>query len=196
MTFVETVKSIINSEWFQAATSILYPVVSFIFIILVNVLKNKLAKVTNSTDANISQIFTGIKNVVSDSTITNKKIEDLKSQNEEMRTTIQNTTAISTALLEILSSVYMQSKAVDKDTKELIGKVMCNAKELGLKVDDAINKMAEQNKKTIEAGAEIVEKIQEKINEDVETSSTQAKDTEQEALSLYNDLIKQVGSDE
>lgn len=196
MTFVETVKSIINSEWFQAATSILYPVVSFIFIILVNVLKNKLAKVTNSTDANISQIFTGIKNVVSDSTITNKKIEDLKSQNEEMRTTIQNTTAISTALLEILSSVYMQSKAVDKDTKELIGKVMCNAKELGLKVDDAINKMAEQNKKTIEAGAEIVEKIQEKINENVDLSSTQAKDTEQEALSLYNDLINQVSPNE
>lgn len=196
MTFIEAVKNIVNSEWFQAATSILYPVISFIFIILVNVLKNKLAKVTNDTDSNISQIFSSIKNVVSDSTVTNKKIEELKQQNEDMKVAVQSTTAVSTALLEILSSVYMQSKAVDKDTKELIGKVMCDAKNLGLKVDDVINKMAEQNKNTIEAGAEIVEKIQEKINENVDSSSTQAKDTEQEALSLYNDLIKQVGSDE
>ena len=196
MTFVETVKSIINSEWFQAASTILYPIVSMVFVVLVNVLKNKLAKITNSTDLSITQINTGIKNVISDQELLSKNVNKLEEQNKEMSVALKGTTAMFTSLLEVLSSIYLQSKAVDDKTKALIGKVVYDAKAFGLKVDDVIEHMTEQNKITIETGAKVVEQLQDKINEKTETSSAQAEDTEQKALSLYNELIDQVGSNE
>lgn len=196
MTFSETVKNIINSEWFQAAYTILYPIVSVVFVVLVNVLKNKLAKITNSTDLSITQINTGIKNVITDQELVSKEVTKLKEQNQEMSVALKGTTAMFTSLLEILSSIYLQSKAVDEKTKALIGKVVYDAKAFGLKVDDVIDHMTEQNKVTIETGIKVVEQLQDKINEKTETSSAQAEDTEQKALSLYNDLIDQVGSDE
>lgn len=196
MTFAETVKNIINSEWFQAASTILYPIVSMVFVVLVNVLKNKLAKITNSTDLSITQINTGIKNVITDQELVSKEVTKLKEQNQEMSVALKGTTAMFTSLLEVLSSIYLQSKAVDEKTKALIGKVVYDAKAFGLKVDDVIDHMTEQNKTTIETGVKVVEQLQDKINEKTETSSAQAEDTEQKALSLYNDLIDQVGSDE
>lgn len=196
MTFIETVQNIINSEWFQAASAILYPIVSLIFVVLVNVLKNKLAKITNSTDISINQINNGIKNVITDSELVSKEVANLKAQNEEMSKALKGTTAMFTSLLEVLSSIYLGSKAVDEKTKALIGKVVYDAKAFGLKVDDVIDHMTEQNKITIDAGVKVVEQLQDKINEKTESSTAQAEDTEQKALSLYNDLIDQVGTDE
>lgn len=196
MTFIEAVKNIINSEWFQAVSTVLYPIVSMIFVVLVNVLKNKLAKITNSTDLSFTQINSGIKNVLSDQELVSKEVIKLKEQNQEMSVALKGTTAMFTSLLEVLSSIYLQSKAVDEKTKALIGKVVYDAKAFGLKVDDVIDHMEEQNKTTIEAGAKIAEQLQEKINEKIENSSTNAEDTEQKALSLYNDLIDQVGPNE
>ena len=196
MTFIETVKNIINSEWFQATSTVLYPIVSMVFVILVNVLKNKLAKITNSTDLSINQINSGIKNVITAQELVSTEVAKLKKQNEEMSTALKGTTAMFTSLLEILSSIYLQSKAVDEKTKALIGKVVYDAKAFGLKVDDVIDHMSEQNKITIDTGAKIAEQIQEKIIEKTESSNAQAEDTEQKALSLYNDLIDQVGANE
>lgn len=190
MTFIETIKSIINSDWFKAAYNILYPIASLVFVILFNLLKSKLSKLSSHTDKCITDLDDRMKNVDSNAIKASAIINDLIHQNETMTKDMETLTSVCTSLINTVSLIYMGSKAVDEKYKIQLGKILAKAEEAGLKVNEVIEHVAETNKETLQITAKVAEEMQEHIKESTEVSTAKANDTEKQTLELYNELVK------
>lgn len=190
MTFIETIKSIINSDWFKAAYNILYPIASLVFVILFNLLKSKLSKLSSHTDKCITDLDDRMKNVDSNAIKASAIINDLIHQNETMTKDMETLTSVCTSLINTVSLIYMGSKAVDEKYKIQLGKILAKAEESGLKVNEVIEHVSETNKETLQITAKVAEEMQEHIKESTEASTAKANDTEKQTLELYNELVK------
>lgn len=190
MTFIETVKSIINSDWFKAAYNILYPIASLVFVILFNLLKSRLSKLSRHTDKCITDLDDKMKNVDANATKASTVINDLIHQNETMTKDMEVLTSVCTSLINTVSLIYMGSKAVDEKYKVQLGKILAKAEEAGLKVNEVIEHVTKTNQESLQITAKAAEEIQEKIKETAEISNNKANDTEKQTLELYNELVK------
>lgn len=180
---LQTIFDFLSKDWMQVITSILYTGggagVIASFIKLKNLHKdsdvvNKTA--ISNTNKNISKIETSQTNI--------------ETKVESNSKAVENLTMAVTCLGDIISSVFLTSKAVPEDTKKAISKSVSILMDLGLDLK-ATSKVTEGISKAIEIAKEVVDAIVEEQQTVAEESKATAEATEEKSYEIYNKILEE-----
>lgn len=175
--------SFLQEDWLQTIVGILYAgggagvITSFI----------KLRSHHKNTDVDNKKV---IKDTSDNLTKIKETQDDLAKQSTQTNQQVENLTIAVTCLGDIISSVFLSSKAVPDDTKKAISKSVSKLMDLGLDLK-ATSNVVDGINKAIEIAKEVVDEVIEQQHVVAEESKQSANTTEEKSFEIYNKILEE-----
>lgn len=179
---INSIFSFMKEDWVRNIFSILYAGGGATILTTYLKLKNKYKNVNDVTSTNTSTINTNIQSI-------STKQEVLEKGQQQNHEDIVMLTQAITALGNIISSVFVDSKAVSKDTKISISKSIAKLEELGLNMQVAGNVIKAVNTAS-QIAKEVVDEILEEQQVVAQEEQSKAEGTEEKAYDIYNKILE------
>lgn len=186
MSFSDIIQSILGffkEDWVQTIVGIFYTGGGAAVITTYLKLRNKYKGVVNNTSADTSKINNNVGKIAHEQ-------EAIKKDQEEIQKELKVLTQAITALGNIISSVFVDSKAVTRDTKISISKSIAKLEQIGLDME-----VTSDVKKAIEAANIVAKEVVDEIIEEHKTSAQEeqsiAEGTEEKAYEVYNKILEE-----
>ena len=177
MDFTEFIKNIIGSSWLSNIKDVLVVVSATLLTIISKKNKSKLDITTISNNTHLSKIAKKTEDVIGEVDNLLNEVKELKSNNEKLMEGFK-------ALSEVISISFLESKAINSDTKLKIVSAVDTLKKSGFEVTKA-DVVLDNTVDEIKQEQEIAEEINKK-------AELKAEDTNQKSLELYNEILSNV----
>lgn len=186
MSFSDILKQIfsfLETDWIQTIIGILYAgggagvITAFI----------KLRSLHKTTDTDNKKV---IKSTSNSLTKIEEKQNKLENQSVQTNQQLESLTTAVTCLGDIISSVFLSSKAVSDDTKKAISKSVSKLMDLGLDLKTTSN-IVEGINKAVQITKEVVDVVVEEQHVVAEESKQNAETTEEKSFEIYNKILEE-----
>ena len=181
MSFSDVVNNILGNNWVQALIQVLGTAATGVVIGLWTRLKKKLLDNENNNANTIKKII----NLCGELYTIN---QELVESNKELASQNKNIVEGLAAVGNIVSISFLNTKAIDAETKVKISGAVDILSKLGVDME-ATQVVVEGINKAAEVAVATVEKIKEEQQEVSEESAEKAIDTEAKSYDLYNQIL-------